>query len=140
MQPQLAAYIERGEVQFIYRHRFVVGPDSQVAAEAVECAADQGRFWGYHDKIFENQPRARQGAYSPKNLKRYAAQLGLDETTFNACIDSGTHTVRVLEQNQEAIKLGVQGTPAFLINGQFISGLPPVEDLLKLIDAELAKG
>lgn len=140
MQPQLAAYIERGDVQFVYLPRLVVGPDSQSAAEAAECAADQGMYWAYHDKLFEKQPGARQGAFSRDNLKRYGAELGLDKATFNACIDTGKHTVKVLEQNQEAIKLGVEGTPAFLINGQLIGGLPPVEELLQVIDAELTKG
>jgi protein-disulfide isomerase len=96
---------------------------AQKAAEASECADDQGKFWEYHDLIFANQ-----SAIDVDSLKGYAEQLGLDTATFNDCLDSGKQTAEVEKDAQDAQSYGAGGTPAFFINGEFVSGALPFED------------
>jgi len=105
---------------------------AQVASEAAQCAHAQGRFWDYHDKLFENQR-----ALAPDNLKQYAADLGLDTTAFDVCLDSREFKADVEQDHQDGQEYGVTGTPAFFINGRFISGAQPFEAFARIIDEEL---
>lgn len=98
-------------------------PNAQKAAEATECADDQGKFWEYHDLLFANQ-----SALDVTSLKSYAAQLGLDTATFDDCLDSGKQTAEVEKDRQDGQSYGVGGTPAFFINGRFVSGAIPFTD------------
>ncbi len=96
---------------------------AQKAAEASECADDQGKFWEYHDLLFANQ-----GALDVDSLKGYAAQLNLDTATFNDCLDGGKQAEEVNKDAEDARSYGATGTPAFFINGQLVSGAKPFED------------
>jgi protein-disulfide isomerase len=120
-------------VRFVYRHYPLPGhPNARPAAEAAECAAEQGKFWPYHDKLFASQSRL-----SEADLKQDAAELGMDASKFNACVDSHKYAAKVeadLHAGQEA---GVDGTPAFFVNGRLISGAQPFEAFKKMIDEEL---
>ncbi len=106
---------------------------AQKAAEASECADDQGKFWEYHDLVFENQ-----SAIDVASLKGYAAELGLDTDTFNECLDGGKQSSEVEKDSQDAQAAGVSGTPAFFINGEFVSGAQPFSVFQQVIDAALA--
>jgi protein-disulfide isomerase len=105
---------------------------SQEAAEATECADDQGKFWEYHDLIWANR------AVDVDSLKGYAAQLGLDTATFNDCLDSGKHASEVEKDYQDGQSYGVTATPTFFINGQLLRGAKPFESFKTVIDAALA--
>ena len=105
---------------------------AHLAAQAANCAHDQGKFWVYHDKLFENQR-----ALAQDQLKQYAAELGLDVDGFNACLDSGQFASAVDQDAAEGQVIGVRGTPAFFINGRFLSGAQPFEAFQEIIDAEL---
>lgn len=83
------------------------------AAEASECANDQGKFWDYYDLLFTHQKEL-----TTSDLKDYAKQLGLDTKKFNDCLDSGAKAKYVTADFNEGIGKGVQGTPSFFINGQ----------------------
>jgi len=102
------------------------------AAEAALCAKEQGKFWELHDKILDNQ-RALEDA----DLKRYASELALDAEAFNACLDSGKFKAEIMQDQREGEQAGVTGTPAFFINGRFLSGARPFEDFKSIIDQEL---
>lgn len=102
------------------------------AAEAAQCANAQGKFWPYHDKLFGNQ-----GALAPENLKQYAADLGLDAAKFNDCLDKGEFKAAVLKNHQDGESMGVGGTPAFFVNGRFVSGAQPYEAFAAMVDEEL---
>ncbi len=106
-------------LKFVYRHFPLssIHPDAQKAAEASECAAEQGRFWQMHDVIFENQ-----NALSVPDLKEYAKDVGMDTAKFNSCLDSGRTAGVVAFDQKDGEKLGVQGTPYFFINGQMVVG------------------
>lgn len=104
------------------------------AAEAAQCAHEQGKFWEYHDKLFQNMQ-----ALADADLKKYATDLGLNADTFNSCYDSGKFKADVVKDGTEGQEAGISGTPAFLINGRFLSGAQPFEAFKAIIDEELAK-
>ncbi len=109
------------------------------AAEAAECANDQGKFWEYHDKLFASQKGENQGTFAKDNLKKFAADLGLDTTKFNTCLDSDQYSSVVTGDTQMAGSLGVQSTPTFLVNTEGVVGAQPFATFSQIIDAEKAK-
>ncbi|MFH1751188.1 MAG: DsbA family protein [Candidatus Micrarchaeota archaeon] len=115
-------WIDTGKAKIIFKHFPLnqIHPNAQKAAEATECANDQGKFWEMHDIMFENQ-----GAIQVTDLKKYAADLKLDTTKFNSCLDSGEKADKVNADLQEGIANGVTGTPSFFINGQNLVGAQP---------------
>jgi len=119
-------------------HFAFLGPESQSAAEASECAADQDAFWEYHDLLFDSQSGENRGAFNTENLKAFAEQLNLDTGQFNECLDSGKYTTLVQNETTAARQLGVQSTPAFVINGQAVIGAQPFEVFQQVIEQELA--
>ena len=104
------------------------------AAEAAQCANEQGKFWEYHDKVFANQQ-----ALTDDDLKKYATDLGLNVETFNTCYSSGKYRADVDKDFSEGQKIGVTGTPAFFVNGRFLSGAQPFEAFKAMIDEELKR-
>jgi protein-disulfide isomerase len=116
-----------------------LGPESQWAAEASECAGDQGAFWEYHDYLYENQGGENQGAFSKDNLKAFAADLSLDTAEFNQCLDSGKYTEQVQADTNLARQIGATSTPAFMINGQPVLGAQPYEIFEQLFQQLLAE-
>lgn len=132
-------YIKTGVVRFGYQSIAILTPESQHAAEASECAADQNAFWEYHDLLFERLGSG-QGDFSRENLKQYAAELGLDRSAFNACMDTEKYADAVQNQTIAASSMGVQSTPTFIINGQPFVGAQPFEAFQRVIEAERAAG
>jgi protein-disulfide isomerase len=130
-------YIQNGTVRFGYQHFAFLGPESQWAAEASECAAEQDAFWAYHDLLFDRQSGENRGAFSKDNLKQFAAEAGLNTGSFNACLDSGKYVSLVQTETAGAQSLGVNGTPAFLVNGRPLVGAQPFQVFQQVIDAEL---
>ena len=121
----------KGKVRLVYKH-FPLGfhPNAQKAAESSECASEQGKFWEYHDKIFENQP----SGFSIEKFKQWAKDLGLNSGKFNDCLDSGKFAQKVKDEQQEGVKKGVNGTPATFVNGKLISGALPYDSFKQEID------
>ncbi len=130
-------YIQAGKVRFGYLHFTILGPDSVFAAEASECAADQGQFWAYHDLLFKYQTGKNKGGFSEKNLRRYAGELGLDSSQYDECMDSNTSIPIIQEQTRLGKSLGIQGTPAFVINGKIVVGAQTFEGIQKYIEDAL---
>ena len=123
------------KVRLVFRHfPLSFHAEAPKAAEASACADDQKKFWEYHDKLFANQQ-----ALKPDDLKKHAADLGLDAARFNECLDSGKHAATVKKDFEEGKKAGVTGTPAFFVNGIALSGAVPAEEFKSIIDAELKK-
>lgn len=132
--PQLTReYIDTGKVKLVYRDfPLSFHPNAQKAAEAGECADDQGKFWEMHDKIFENQQ-----AIGIADLKSYAASLGLDTSEFNSCLDSGKHVKEIQKDISDGSKYGASGTPTFFINGIKLVGAQPFSAFQQIIESEL---
>ncbi len=136
MLQQLAPeYIDTGKARLIYRNFPLIGPDSESAAQAAECAGDQDKFWAYANYLFAHQDGENSGALSPDNLKKFAVQLGLNSNTFNACLDSGKYAAEVNQQKAEGEQRGVQATPTFFINGKRYEGALSAQQLAQLINA-----
>ena len=126
-------------MRFGYQHFAFLGPESQWAAEASECATDQGKFWEYYDLLFARHSGENQGAFSKDNLKKFAAELKLDTAKFNACLDSGKYTTTIQSDTGFLESLGVQSTPTFLVNRQLIPGALPFDKFKQVIESEQAK-
>ena len=137
-EPQIdEQYMQSGKVRFGYFNFAFLGPESTWAAEAAECAADQNKFWEYHDKLYESQSGENQGAFNKDNLKKFAKELGLDTSAFDECLDSGRYTQLIEEESSMASSIGVRSTPTFLINGQAVVGAQPFEIFEQTIDSLL---
>lgn len=106
--------------------------NAQKAAQAALCANDQGKFWQMHDAMFNDQ-----SGLTPEGLKAKAKTIGLNSQTFDACLDADKHTKEIQADMAAGQAAGVQGTPAMFVNGRFINGAVPVDDITKVVDDEL---
>lgn len=120
-------------VRFIYRDNARISPASVKAANAAQCAFDQGKFWEYHDLLFENPV-----SFSTEGLKTYADMLGLDRAQFDKCLENGTYVNKVRNSMKLAGDHGFSFTPAFLVNDKVIVGPPSETYLSDLIKSMLA--
>jgi protein-disulfide isomerase len=111
-----------------------IHPEAFKAAEAGQCAREQGKFWEYHDLLFANQ-----AALDQASLKKHAASAGLNTSTFDACLDAAKHTSRVQQHLDAGNRLGVSSTPSSFINGRLVSGAHPYETFAAIIDEELER-
>jgi protein-disulfide isomerase len=125
-----------GKVRWVFRDYPIanIHPLAPKAHEAARCAAEQEKFWQYHDLLFERSP-----LLAPPELKQYARELKLDGEAFDRCLDSGKHQAAVASDVREGQRLGIDGTPAFFINGRLLVGAQPAAVFQQMIDSELAK-
>jgi protein-disulfide isomerase len=134
--PTIAQVLETygDRIRLVYRHfPLTIHPNARPAAEAAACAAAQGQFWRYHDRLFGDQTQLEEA-----DLKRHAAELGLDAPAFDACVDGRRYRQDVDADIAAGAAAGVSGTPAFFINGRLLSGAQPFEVFKQIIDDELA--
>jgi protein-disulfide isomerase len=141
LEPQIVeAYIKTGKVFFTY-HPFSFiddnrgGRESKAPAEASYCAADQNKFWEYHDIVYANQAGENLGAFTDKRLIAFAEAINLDMNAFESCFNSGKYKDQVLKDKSEAIDAGINQTPTFDVNGEKVSA----NDLLTAIEAAYQK-
>ena len=131
-------YIDTGKVKLYYRHYpLSFHPKAVPLANAAECANDQNAFWKMHDKIFENN--ATVSTMTDDQIKQWAADLGLDTSTFISCYDNKTHQSAIDEDTTAGTAVGVSGTPTFYINGRQLVGAMPFASFKAIIDEELKK-
>lgn len=111
-------YVKTGKVYFTYIPFSFIGPESVRAAEAAYCAADQNKFWEFHDILFKNQGGENTGAFSDNKLINFAQKSGLNMAEFRSCFDSGKYKEKVQTDLNDGKTRGVTGTPSFIVNGQ----------------------
>jgi protein-disulfide isomerase len=104
------------------------------AAEAAMAANAQGKFWQMNDKLFANQQ-----ALDRPSLDKYAQEIGLNMAKYKAAMDQHLYKDQIDKDSKEGTAAGASGTPAFFINGQFLSGAQPFDAFKKVIDDELKK-
>lgn len=109
-------------------------PDAPLAHEAARCVAEQGKFWAYHDALYE-----RASDLSPASLKKHAEEVGADPVAFAQCLDSHRQRAAVAADIEAGAALGVTGTPTFFVNGRPLVGNQSFPDFQKLIERELAR-
>ncbi|MGQ4809738.1 hypothetical protein NKDENANG_03165 [Candidatus Entotheonellaceae bacterium PAL068K] len=135
VQPTLKRLLHEyeGMIKLVFRDFPLrnIHPQAQKAAEAAQCAAEQEQFWPYHDKLFATSSLAVQ------DLKQYAQELGLDTERFGTCLDSDRYAREVEDDFQDGLKVGVNSTPSFFVNGQPVRGAIGYDRFQALIDAAL---
>ena len=131
-QELLASYPDK--IRFVYRDLpLPMHPEAIPAAEAADCAGEQNAYWKYHDVLFSQQYGLNRAAY-----ERYAVDLGLDTKAFTACLDSNKYKSEVQADASDAARVGINGTPSFVVNGRILVGALPIADFKAVIDEELA--
>jgi protein-disulfide isomerase len=124
-----------GELRYAFKHNALAPHKlARPAAIAAEAAGEQGKFWEMHDKLFENQHDL-----NATNFVAWARELGLDVKRFERDLASTTLADRVDRHQRQATDLGARGTPAFFINGRYLSGAQPIESFRSLVDEEKTK-
>lgn len=124
------------EMRFVFRHFPLtqIHPHAEPAAEAAEAAGAQGSFWQMHDLLYENQPRL-----TPPDLAAYADDLDLDTRRFVRELETGVHRQRVREDFMSGVRSGVNGTPAFFINGLRYDGSWDILPLVKALESTIGR-
>lgn len=123
-----------GQVRWVFRHFPLDEAEGTLAAEAAVAAANQGRFWPMHDRLF-----AVRGLVDRAAVELYAAELGLDMARFRADLDSGDAKKVVLRDWQDGVRLGISGTPAFFVNGRALHGARPISAFARVLAQELVR-
>jgi predicted DsbA family dithiol-disulfide isomerase len=109
-----------------------IHPYAQKASEAARCAGKQGKFWEYHDRLFDAQAKLDE-----PGLRAESHTLGLDEEAFSSCLESGEFAKEIERDREDGKRAGVSSTPGFFINGIFLNGAQPAAEFEKIIDSEL---
>ena len=137
VEPALKEILKKydGRVKLAYRDfpLLEIHPRAEKAAEAARCAAEQGKFWEFHDTLFANPSKL-----SDAELISDAHSLDLDERSFESCLTSGKFKTKVEADLRDGNSVGIAGTPGFFVNGVFLSGAQPQAEFEKIIDAALA--
>lgn len=132
-------YVKTGKARFVYRDFAFLGPESEWAANGAECANEQGKFWQYHDYLYNHQQGENEGAFSKDKLKSFARAVGLNAQQFDSCFDGDKYLEAVRRDTEEGRGAGVSGTPATFVNGRLIQGAVPFAQFQEVIEEELRK-
>ncbi len=140
----LQNFIYTGKVKMIFKDFTIIGPDSVNAAHGTHCANDQGKFWEYHDILYNNWTGENNGWASSDNLLRFAQEIELDIDQWSDCMIDERYSQIISNSSKDARDLGITGTPAFFVIGPDneitrISGAQPYESFEKIFNSELEK-
>lgn len=140
----LSEYVDTGKIRYEYKHFIVIdgnvgGNESRQAAEASECAANQGRFMDYFDMLYANQSGEGTGAFSNSRLKAFAQALGLDTNAFNSCFDGNQTAAKVTADEAMAQSLGLNSTPSLLVDGIRVQNPLDINQIRSAIDGALSQ-
>lgn len=138
-------YVKTGKARYVFRqYPFlddrVAAKESDQAANASMCAAEQGRFWDYHDLLFANWNSENAGAFTDKRLVAFAETLGLNMTDFNSCFEDNKYKDQIDKDLADGQSAGVSGTPSLFVNGQIVRPgfVPTYDDISQAVEAALA--
>ena len=124
-------------MKIVWKHNpLSIHPDSRLAHLASMAANEQGKFWDYHDKLFAGAPACK---LKREFLIQYATELGLNMKKFTDAMDAAKFKSAIDADQAEATALGATGTPAFFVNGKYLSGAKPFDEFAKAINAELTR-
>ena len=129
----------KGKINFVFRNFAFIGQESTWAAEAAECAGDQGKFWEYHNFLYSHQAGENEGAFTKDHLKSFAKALNLDSSKFDSCLDSDKYSGKVASDTNDGKTVGVNSTPTFFINGEMNTGVLSYDTFKSKINSLLSK-
>jgi len=140
----LSNYVETGKVKIIFKDFTIIGPDSIIAANAAHCADEQGKFWEYHDILYNNWAGENNGWASYDNQLSFAQDVGLNMDEFSECVKNEKYTAIITDSTSDARSLGLTGTPAFFVIGTDdqitkIPGAQPYDVFKRVFDSQLEK-
>jgi protein-disulfide isomerase len=141
IEPQVIEnLVATGKAYYVYRFYPFIGAESQQAANAAMCAADQGRFWDYQAILIANWQGENQNYFSDRRLQAFAQSIGLDMTKFNSCFSANTFKSEINADFSKGQQVGVNGTPSLFVNGQAVSPgyIPTYDQIVQAVDAALA--
>jgi len=143
----IETYVASNQARFVYRHFPFLddnsfSKESDQAANASMCAAEQNRFWDYHDILFANWNGENAGAFSDKRLEAFAESLGLDMQAFRACFRENSYKSQIEQDLQDGIRAGVDGTPSVFVNGVMLTPgkVPSFQDVAVAVESALGSG
>lgn len=147
VEPEIMkTYVATGKVYYVFRNYPFLDDNSATresdqSANAAMCAADQGRFWDYHDILFTNWKGENIGYLTDKRLTAFAQALGLDMNAFNACFKANKHKDQINTDLADGAKMGMSGTPSIFVNGKIIAPgkIPTFEDIKAAVNAALGQ-
>ena len=138
MKMSVEQYVVDGEVNFVYKDFPLNGPSSMMASEASYCAQEQGKFWQYHDKIYENWEGENTGWVTRDALEKFAENSALDMNEFNSCMNDSKYRQKVLDNEEFAREINIDATPSFIIfddtNAYRIIGAQPFEKFEQVLN------
>jgi protein-disulfide isomerase len=132
-------YVKTGQARFEWRDFAFLGPESNAAALGARAAAQQGKFWPFHDVLYREQHPENSGAITPAYLTDVARRVGLDVPRFQADLKNPQLVAQIKTDMRQGSTAGVNGTPAVIINGQYIDGAQSLDVYEHAIDGALAK-
>ena len=131
-------FIKTGKVKVIFKDFPLNGSDSKLAAESSYCAHDQGKYWEYHDQLYENWAGERTGWITREALSEFAKSINLDTAEFNKCLNESKHENKINSIYEFGKQIGIDATPSFLVFNDEkiikIRGNQPLEVFLKTFD------
>jgi len=138
-------YVATGKAHYVFHHYPFIddnaaSKESDQSANASMCAAEQGRFWDYHDILFANWKGENEGAYSDKRLVAFAETIGLKMDDFNSCFGANKYKAEIQKDFQDGQQAGVSGTPSVFVNGTIIKPgfVPSYQDIAQAIESAIA--
>lgn len=131
-------YVLDGRVKIEFRMFPFLGQESWDAAQAAEAAREQGKFWEYHNALFNAQGRENSGAFAYDELVRLAREAGLDVARFEATLTANTYLDAIQREKDAAVEAGVNSTPTFFVNGEKIVGAQEYSVFRDAIERALA--
>jgi protein-disulfide isomerase len=142
----LSNYVATGKVRFVFKDfpiNDLSDKASTLAADASYCAADQGKYWQYHDTLYNNWQGENTGWVTRASLQQFAISIGLNQTSFTSCVNSGKYDSVVKSNYDTALAMGLNATPSFIIvgpngNPSLISGAYPYATYQQALDKALA--
>jgi len=136
-------FVDTGKVKILFKDFTIIGADSVSAAHTAHCASEQGKFWEYHDILYNNWNGENNGWASNENLLRFANEINLDVNKLKECNNDFRYKSIIESSNDDATLLGISGTPAFFIISnndiQKITGAQPYEVFERVFNSMIEK-
>lgn len=133
--PTVRQLVDQGRIRFVFHQQPILGRESVLAANAATCAGDQGRFWQYHDLLYDSQAPENSGALTADRLIQLGARAGISGAAFASCVRDGTYEPWLRQVANQGSVRGVNATPTFYVDGRQAAGIATPQALLDAVAA-----